>query len=431
MKKPLFSMPKSNSANDGRLLKRKSAKTKSSARQGGGTFVKLSSIVAAVSKYLKDYIGVYKSVESREELEEYVRSCLECGEVAIDTETTGLNPIINHIVGFSLYTPSKGYPIYVPLNHISYLSNVKLKHQMSEEDAISCLKKLVKCKEIIMFNAGFDCRVFKNSLGIQMPCTWDTSLASRCLNENEPEKALKKLYQKYILKSEKDAFKYEELFEGLTFDKVTLDVAYLYAAHDAKITYELYEFQKPFLDYSETCEKAGLKDVAWVFHNIEMPCVPAVCEMEDTGVLLDMKVVKELNEKYSAELAAAKENAYRKLDLYTDEIASYSGSVKLDNPINLDSPKQLAVVLYDIMGLTSKDKKKPRGTGEEILSTLGDDFAEAVLEYRTVNKLINTYIDKLPKCVLDDGRIHCNFNQYGADTGRFSSKNPNVNWAAA
>ena len=100
---------------------------------------------------------------------------------------------------------------------------------------------------------------------------------------------------------------------------------------------------------------------------------------------------------------------------------------KLSDPINLDSPQQIAIVLYDIMKIESVDKDKPRGTGEDILLKINTDFTKALLEYRGIGKLINTYIEKLPKCVNpDDGRIHCKFNQYGADTGRMSSSDPNL-----
>ena len=84
--------------------------------------------------------------------------------------------------------------------------------------------------------------------------------------------SLKKLHQKYVLDGEGDAFKFDDLFKGVRFDFIPIQVGYLYAAHDPVITYELYEFQLPFLtpdDYE--CTSRGLEDVAWVFHNIEMP----------------------------------------------------------------------------------------------------------------------------------------------------------------
>jgi DNA polymerase I-like protein with 3'-5' exonuclease and polymerase domains len=208
-------------------------------------------------------------------------------------------------------------------------------------------------------------------------------------------------------------------------------LGYLYAARDALITYELYEFQKPFLTVdNEDCIERGLQDVAWVFHNIEMPCVQVIADMEDTGVDFDMKFADELYEKYHSELAERTKRVYDVLDMYSAEISAYRTKFptnKLSDPINLDSPTQIAILLYDVMGIKPVDKDSPRGTGVEILKKINNAFTTALVEYREVGKLINTYIDKLPRCVNEkDGRIHCKFNQYGADTGRMSSSDPNL-----
>jgi DNA polymerase I-like protein with 3'-5' exonuclease and polymerase domains len=116
--------------------------------------------------------------------------------------------------------------------------------------------------------------------------------------------------------------------------------------------------------------------------------------------------------------------------MYEKEIQEYkqkNSNHKLSDPINIGSSTQLAILLYDILGIEPPDKKSPRGTGVDILQKIDNPICKAVLEYRTVSKLITTYIDKLPNCVNPkDGRIHCNFNQYGADTGRFSSSDPNL-----
>jgi DNA polymerase I-like protein with 3'-5' exonuclease and polymerase domains len=105
--------------------------------------------------------------------------------------------------------------------------------------------------------------------------------------------------------------------------------------------------------------------------------------------------------------------------------------VRLDNPINIQSVKQLQALLYDIAKvkpvIDKKTKKPSRGTSEEILTKLKHPIADAILEYRSFSTLVSTFIDKLPECVNPkDGRIHCKFNQYGADTGRFSSQDPNL-----
>ena len=173
-----------------------------------------------------------------------------------------------------------------------------------------------------------------------------------------------------------------------------------------------------------------MRNIAWVFHNIEMPCVEVVAELENTGVAFDFEYQQMLQEKYHKELEVKLKAVYDSLIPYENAIAEYrlkNPNNKLSEPINFDSPTQIAILLYDIMGIDSVDDKSPRGTGEEILTKIDNDFTKALLEYRTVGKLINTYIDKLPECVnKKDGRIHCKYNQYGADTGRFSSSDPNL-----
>ena len=116
--------------------------------------------------------------------------------------------------------------------------------------------------------------------------------------------------------------------------------------------------------------------------------------------------------------------------MYDKEITEYkvnNPNHKLDTPIGIGSSTQIAILLYDILHIKSPDKKNPRGTGVEILSKIDNPIAQAVLDYREIQKLLSTYIDKLPDCVNPkDGRIHCSFNQYGADTGRMSSSDPNL-----
>ena len=98
---------------------------------------------------------------------------------------------------------------------------------------------------------------------------------------------------------------------------------------------------------------------------------------------------------------------------------------KLSDPISISSPTQLAILFYDILQVPQVDKKSPRGTGEDILLRMDHPLSKAIVEYREVSKLLSTYIDKMGKVTNPKtGRIHCNFNQIGADTGRFSSSDP-------
>ena len=343
-----------------------------------------------------------------------------------------LDPILDKIVGVCIYTPGEK-TAYIPINHISYITNELLPEQLKPEEVAYELQRIVDNNtNVIMFNAPFDIRVIRNQLGVYMTCNWDCYLGARLMNENEPSNQLKKLHQKYVLNGKEDAFTFDDLFKGVTFDKVPIKSGYLYAAHDAIITYELYEFQKQYLYYEEDKPldaRNGMNGVSWVFENIEMPIVDVVCNMEDNGVDFDNVYAKELSVKYNEKLKVILEQFEKELKQYENSINSYSAKYpgKLDTPINIASSSQLAILFYDILKIESPDYKNPRGTGVEILNKIDNPLAKIILEYREVSKLLSTYIDKLPDCVNSKtGRIHCKFNQYGADTGRFSSNSPNL-----
>ena len=135
-----------------------------------------------------------------------------------------------------------------------------------------------------------------------------------------------------------------------------------------------------------------------------MPCVDVIVEMEDTGIEFDFKYNEVLRQKYHALLNEKRDNFYKLCNMYADEIKAYRNAntnAKLDEPINVASPAQISILLYDIMKLPltidKRTKKETRGTGEAILKELNNPVCNAVLEYREMDKLINTYIDKLPE----------------------------------
>ena len=410
-----------------------SAKAPTISRGGGGIVERINSARAIVEKNLGQYRDLYLVIRDETSLSNYIDVAIRNGVIAIDTETTGLDPLRDHLVGICIYTVGEK-PAYIPINHKSFVTGMIVENQLPAEIVHTHFERIREANTfVVMFNACFDIRVLRHGINVYLKCGFDCYLAARLLNENEGpgNNNLKALYSKYCTNGESAVVRFSNIFEGISFDLVPINLGYLYAAHDAIMTYELYMFQCPYLTPSnEACISHGLQEVAWVFHHIEMPCVEVVADMEDVGVALDVAVADHLHEVYHKILEEKTARVYEVLSMYDNEIAAYRAknpNCKLSDPIKLDSPVQVAILLYDIMNVGQIDKDAPRGTGEKILDKINNDFTKALLEYREVVKLINTYIDKLPECVNPaDGRIHCKFNQYGADTGRFSSNDPNL-----
>ena len=224
---------------------------------------------------------------------------------------------------------------------------------------------------------------------------------------------------------------FDKLFKGYSFDLIPIRTAYLYAAKDAIMTWELFKFQEPYLTPDNPrCIECGFEKLASLYHNIEMPVINFVAEIEDNGVSLDLEYSKKLSEKYNKLLQEKESNFYLALEEYKDKIIQFMATHpnhKVRDPLNISSPAQLAELFYDILQVGVISKKEPRGTGEEILEKMNHPLCKPILEYRGVKKLLTTYIDKLPQILNSKTkRIHCSFHQYGADTGRFSSSDPNL-----
>ncbi len=404
--------------------------------KGGNSLVTTIELIRkAVNEKLGGGIDDLACITSEEELATYVKHFIDNGCGGLDTETTGLNCVDDKIAGVNLYTPGeKG--IYVPLNHVSYMTGAKLKDQLPLDIVKKYITQLENVK-LDFSNAHFDLQVLYWQMGIDnIKAYWDTQLAANLLNENEPH-GLKYLYEKYVKKEEdansKQLATFGTLFRGVPFTKIPLDIAYLYAGKDPKMSYELGEFQRKYLnDTDPTMIKRHLDDVYRVMVDIEMPTVPAVLDMEIKGINIDMDLNKKLSEKYHKRKEDVENKLKIEFDKYSTELEAFKKkhpdlSSRLSNPINISSPKQLGIFFYDVLGLKSPDKDKPRGTGADILDKFEVPVAKLILEYREIDKLLGTYVDKLPTVLSKrTNKIHCNFNQYGTVTGRFSSDNPNL-----
>lgn len=433
-----FNLPssKSNLKKDMKLAK-KSTKSQTSNTitiKGGGSLMdKIQGIVSMVNTKFAHKKDQYLLLRTEESFIQYIDKCVDNGVISIDTETTGLDPIEDHIVGLCIYTPGMK-AAYVPINHISYISQAKVDDQLPIEFLRTQMERINSCNvKTIWFNAPFDVRFILHTIGVKLKIYWDTSIAARVLNSNEQRGArgLKPLHKKYCRNNQGEAFSFDKLFEGIPFDLIPINTAYLYAANDAIITYELYEFQKQFLDpESPICHEKHLEGLSNIFFNVEMASMPAFIEMEENGVTIDTEFAKKVSERYHSYSEKTQKRAQDALNIYKDEIDAYRRSTpncKLSDPVNLDSPTQLAIILYDVLKISPPDKKNPRGTGADILEKIDNPLVSAILDNRFFNKQLSTYVDKIPQLIHKcDGRVHCKFNQYGADTGRTSSNDPNL-----
>lgn len=419
-----FARPKSS---DKDIVKKSKAKTtRTSVRSGGSNLAaQIQSIVAMANMKLANHVDDYILIRTQEELKAYLELAKENGECAIDTETTGLNPLLVDLVGVCLYTPGK-QAAYIPINHKSYITGTRSKDQLTEKEVAEILKQYLDDIKWIFHNAKYDIRVCRHTLGIDIKPYWDTMLAGYCIDENESHR-LKDLHLKYCDSKDTESLTFDTLFKGVTFDMVPISTAYLYAAGDAIKTYELMKYQQTLLN------RRVLAGPYNVFMNIEMPLISVVADMEDRGVCLDFEVCQNLHEKYHKIKEERQKQADEAIAMYKEQIDNYKmqhPNHKLSDPISLSSPTQLAILFFDILGLESPDKKAPRGTGEEILKHFAKgkekNLCEAILGMRNVEKLLGTYIDKMPEIALKDGRVHASYNQYGAKTGRFSSQDPNL-----
>lgn len=385
-----------------------------------------------------DKLDRLELLDNENKIREYIDCAITNGIIAVDTETNGLDRIDGKIAGVCLYTPGqKG--VYIPVRHESFMTGIELKTNISPEFMHEQFERMNKSNiKYVLHNAKFDMHILWWMLGIKIIPYWDTQIGSQLLNENEPHK-LKVLYKKYVDNSDENSkvASFNSLFKGIEFNKVPPDVAYMYASFDPIMTYELYQFQYNFIDINgKYCKEKGLERVAEVFRNIEMPLIQVVFEMECTGVKIDTELADKLKAQYTKHKDAAEE----KFNLEIEKLNDKFDKLMIKNPaaynklfkdgirkVSISSPTQLAILFYDVLEFESPDKKSPRGTGEAILKSFNHSLVDSILEYRSMSKLLSTYIEAIPQHIAKrDNRLHANFNQYGAKTGRFSSSDPNL-----
>lgn len=345
----------------------------------------------------------YQLVWSMEELDEMCSWLRRQSVIAVDTETMGVNPFVDEIVGISVYAPHRGY--YIPLKHIEEIC-------LPRDLVADMLRPIFEDRSIkfLLHNAKFDMHVLWNWMHIRLIPWFDTMIGQAILDENQ-SKALKDMAP-YYLKVEAD--KFSTLFGKVTFDKIPIKLdpntrtgclAGYYAIKDTELTYRMAEFQ------GRALRRDNLRKLYDLFFNVEMPFLDIVWKAEQAGVLLDREY---LVEKVAKDL-------HNELELLRQKIWAYTGE------INLNSPAQKAEALYVKLGLPKVNRDRPMSTDKKTLKKLKKhhEVIGLMLEYSEKVKLTTAFADKLPASLVN-GRVHTSFNPVGTKTGRMSCNSPNL-----
>ena len=345
----------------------------------------------------------YHLVDNEELFGRFIGQLKKQKAFAIDTETTGLNPVAAELVGLSFaWKENQGY--YIPLK------GPLGQRPLERDEVLEKLRPILTDEQVkkIGQNIKYDMVILRRA-GIELAgVDFDTMVASYVVDSSRLAHNLDSLATDYL---GHETIKLESLLgkgkNMLTFDMVDIRQAADYAAEDADVTWRLRErLQERLAGGNEQLQK--------LFEQIEMPLVEVLAEMEYNGVALDVPWLKKMGDQIG-----------RRLGELLEQIHGHAGVV-----FNVDSPKQLAEVLFEKIGLEpTKKTKSGNSTDQEVLESLQwqHPVPQLMLEYRQLSKLKNTYVEKLPTMIVPaTGRVHASFNQAATATGRLSSSNPNM-----
>ncbi|MGK6343799.1 DNA polymerase I [Chryseobacterium sp. DT-3] len=342
---------------------------------------------------------LYQFVNNPKAQKVLVSNLLKQKAVCFDTETTSLNELEAELVGMS-FSYKKGLAYYVPLSEDKgeVLQTLEIFRPFFEKE------DLLK----IAHNLKFDYKILKQYDITVKGAMFDTMIAHYLLNPDGRHGMdyLSEVYLNYKPVSIETIIGKKGKNQG-TFRDADLRTQTDYAAEDADVTFQLYELFAPQL------KKENLEDL---FFKIEMPLMEVLANMELAGISLD--------EKWLAQESIDLENDLRQLEAKIFELSG--------EEFNMNSPKQLGEILFEKMQLDPKAKKTKTGqyaTSEDVLQKLSSkhEIIKHILEYRTYQKLKSTYVDALPSQIdKQDSRVHTNFSQTTAATGRLASVNPNL-----
>jgi DNA polymerase-1 len=379
------------------------AKEKTSNNPFGPT---ATAATTALSQETADLQGAiqksYECVVDEAALDRWIKKIEGATLTAVDTETTSLDALAAELVGISLCV-NPGEACYIPVAHRN------AEEQLSREFVLARLRPWLESSANLKVgqNLKYDAHIFAN-YGITLQgIQFDTLLESYVLESHMPHN-MDSLAERHLgMKT----IRYEEVcgkgVHQISFDQVDLKIATDYAAEDADITLRLHLALWPQIQ-----ESPGL---LYVYEDIEMPAMRVLGIMERNGIRIDSVLLSKQGQELGKRLLALE-----------GEIHKLAGQ-----PFNIQSPKQIAEILFVQLELPVI-KKTPSGapsTDEEVLQKLSEDYPlpARILDYRSLAKLMSTYIEKLPRMAdPKTGRVHTHFSQATAVTGRLASSEPNL-----
>ena len=343
----------------------------------------------------------YQTILKINQLEEWIKKIEEKGIVAVDTETSSLNPHEANLVGISLCS-GPGTACYIPLEHIT-------EKVLEKKIVLKKLKNILQDKSIkkIGQNIKFDFIILLRN-EIKLDPIEDTMLMSYALDAGKHRHNMDNLSEIH-LNHKPISFK-EVAGTGkkqISFNKVPIKLATQYAAEDADVTFRLYTFFRERLDKEKLLK---------IYELFEKPMVNLLSQMEIEGIKINSSFLKELSKKF--------DNKIKKLEKEIFSIAK--------REFNIGSPKQLGEILYNELKIAKIKKTKKGGfaTSAAVLEDLaftGHKLPRIVLDWRQLTKLKNTYTDALPEHLnANTNRVHTSFLLAATTTGRLASSEPNL-----
>ena len=343
----------------------------------------------------------YFLVKDAKEIDNWIKEAEEVGEVAVDTETSSLDPHQADLIGISL-SSKIGKACYIPINHKSQKNiqkDIVLKKlkPLLEDPSIKKIGQNIKFDFIILFNQG-----------ITMSSMEDTMLMSYVLDAGKNRHNMDTLSEIHLGHK---TIPFKDLVgtgkKEINFSEVDVEEAKNYAAEDADITYRL------FKKFSKSLKDEKMKNIYELF---EKPLIPILANMEIEGIKIDYKFLKILSSKFEKKIFKIKKDVFK--------ISK--------KEFNIASPKQLGEILYNELKIADlkKTKKGSFATSAAVLEDLafkGHKFPQLVLDWRQISKLKNTYSDALPEHINPKTkRVHTSFLLAATTTGRLASSEPNL-----